>query len=285
MPDVMTRSCRKVTLGAGPWLGLGLAIATSCCSLPARAQGVDEFGPYGRPQDDVNYESPQNWAFELRFGPYYPQIDSAPGLTGAPAAQALGTSHRIMVGIEGDWQALRLGKIASFGPGFGMGYTVLSQPALYGPGPGGELPSAGSGIVVGAPSPMSSTLKIWVQWVDAVLRLDALDRMFHVPVVFTAKLGMGQALWWADKGNLVGRDPNTGTIGHGRSWGPTWALGAMFDLNFMQPERARRLDAISDINHMYIFAEWYQLKLDGFGSSTQLRVGDSDWVIGYALEF
>jgi hypothetical protein len=260
--------------------------------LPASAQDVDEFGPYGRPKDDINYESPQHWAFELRIGPYYPQIDSAPGLTASPsgqfpAAESLGTGHRVMVGMEGDWQALRLGKILSFGPGFGMGYTVLSKSAPYGPNPDPNSPNQTppAGISIGAPSPMSSTLKLWVQWVDAVVRLDALNKMFRIPVVFTAKLGMGQALWWAGKGNLAGRDATTGTIGHGRSWGPTWALGAMFDLNFMQPERARRLDAISDINHMYIFAEWYQLKLDGFGSDTQLRVGDSDWVIGYALEF
>jgi hypothetical protein len=124
-----------------------------------------------------------------------------------------------------------------------------------------------------------------VQWVDAVVRVDALNRNFRIPIVFTAKLGLGHAFWWASKGNLVGRDPNTGTIGHGRSWGPTWALGAMFDLNFMQPERSKHLDAVSGINHMYLFAEWYQLRLDGFGSQDQLRVGDSDWVLGFAVEF
>jgi hypothetical protein len=259
--------------------------------VSARAQGVDEFGPYGHPEDDKNHESPQHWAYELRIGPYYPQVDSAPGLTAPtgqfPLAESLGTNHRVMIAMEGDWQALRLGNILSFGPGFGMGYTVLSKSALYGPNPdrNAPLPPPSTGVTVGGASPMNSSLKIWVQWVDAVVRLDALDRILHVPVVFTAKLGMGQALWWAGKGNLAGRDPTTGTIGHGRSWGPTWALGAMFDLNFMQPERARRLDAISGINHMYIFAEWYQLKLDGFGSSDQLRVGDSDWVIGYALDF
>ena len=264
-------------------LGLGLGIAASFVAVCARAQGTDEFGPYGRPQDKKDYESPQRYAFELRLGPYYPQVDSAPGLTGDPLATSLGSGHRVMVGIEGDWQALRLPKILSFGPGFGMGYTVLSNPALYGYGPNGSEPPAGSGITVGAPSPQSSTLKIWVQWVDAVVRLDALDRLYHIPIVFSAKLGMGQALWWAGKGNLAGR--YEGVIGHGRSWGPTWALGAMFDLNFMQPDRAKLLDVASGINHMYLFMEWYQLDLDGFGSNTQLRVGDSDWAIGYALDF
>jgi hypothetical protein len=131
---------------------------------------------------------------------------------------------------------------------------------------------------------MDSTLKIWLQWADAVVRVDALNRNFRVPIVFTAKLGLGQALWWAAKGDITSRGPD-GTIGHGRSWGPTWALGVMFDLNFAQPERARKLDAVSGINHMYLFAEWYQLKLNGFGNGNQLQVGDSTWTLGYAVEF
>ena len=53
----------------------------------------------------------------------------------------------------------------------------------------------------------------------------------------------------------------------------------------MQPERSKHLDAVSGINHMYLFAEWYQLQLNGFGSNDQLQVGDSDWVLGFALEF
>jgi hypothetical protein len=131
---------------------------------------------------------------------------------------------------------------------------------------------------------MDSTLKLWVQWAAAVASFDALDRNFHIPLVFTAKLGVGHALWWAGKGNLSGR-ASDGSIGHGRSWGSMWALGVMFDLNFAQPDRSRKLDAVSGINHMYLFAEWYQLKLNGFGSGNQMLVGDSTWALGYALDF
>ncbi len=274
---------RHSIMGVSQLTCVGLALFLASWSQSAFAQGVDEFGPYGRREDEKYYESPQHWAVELRFGPYYPQVDQEfNGPT--PLADTLGNSKRLMVGIEGDWQALRVPKILSFGPGFGTGYTAMSKSAMFAAAPDGTAPPADV-TVGGAASPMDSTLKIWLQWVDAVVRIDALNRNFHIPLVFTAKLGLGQALWWAGKGNLAGRDPNTGTIGHGRSWGPTWALGIMFDLNFMQPERARKLDAISDINHMYLFAEWYQLKLNGFGSGNQLQVGDSTWALGFALEF
>jgi hypothetical protein len=252
------------------WLCVSGAIGALCWPEFALAQGVDEFGSYGRPQDTRNYESPQNWAVELRFGPYYPQADEEFNGGAAPLANTFGTSHRVMVGIEGDWQALRVPKILSIGPGFGTGYTVLSATAKF---------SDGSGY-----ADMGTSLKLWVQWADVVARIDALNKNFHVPIVFSAKLGAGQALWWASKGDMTGRDRVTGTIGHGRSFGPHWALGVMFDLNFVQPERARKLDAVSDINHMYLFFEWYQLKLGSWGSNN-LHVGDSDWVLGYALEF
>jgi len=265
----MNLSFRKGLPSSSGWFGLGLALGISCWSAGAQAQGVDEFGPYGRPQDEKNYESPQHWAAEVRFGPYYPQVDEEFNGSATPLADTLGANHRLMVGIEGDWEALRIPRTLSFGPGFGMGYTVLSRAAQF------QDKSLGY-------ADMNTSLKIWVQWVDAVAHIDALNKNFHVPLVFTAKLGMAQALWWAGKGDL--KASYQGTVGHGRSWGPHWALGMMFDLNFMQPDRAKHLDAVSDINHMYLFVEWYQMKL-GSLSSNQMHVGDSDWVLGYALEF
>jgi hypothetical protein len=261
-----------------------LAVGVLVASPLAHAQGVDEFGAYGRPQDATDYESPQKGAFELRLGPYYPEVDDEFHGTATPLADSLGTSKRILLGVEGDWQALRVHRLLSLGPGFGMGYTALSKAASYvSVGPGGEqLPEDVSGGA--SSSPMDSSLKLWLQWADAVVRVDALDRRFGVPLVFTAKVGLAHAMWWAGKGNLAGHDAN-GVIGHGRSWGPTWALGIMFDLNFMQQARARQLDSVWGINHQYVFAEWYQFKLNGFGSGNQMQVGDSTWALGYALEF
>lgn len=263
------RIIRLVLIAAGVYFSWGTSNAL--------AQGVDEFGSYGRPQDDVNYESPQRWAMELRIGPYYPQVDDEFNGAATPLADTLGAGQRILFGIEGDWQALRAGNILSLGPGFGTAYTRLSKSATF----QGGAPEGGP--AEGSSSPMDSTLKLWFQWADAVVHVDALNRNFRIPIVFTAKLGLAHALWWASKGNIASRVD--GVIGHGRSWGPTWALGVMFDLNFAQPERSRKLDAVSGINHMYLFAEWYQMKLNGFGNGNQMQVGDSTWTLGYALEF
>lgn len=266
------------------WLAACAFAGVTLASSQALAQGVDEFGPYGRPQDEAGYESPQHWAVELRFGPYYPQVDEEFGGAATPLADSLGASRRLLVGIEGNWEALRVPRLLSLGPGFGTAYTRLSHPATFDRTNHGTPPD--TVLQFGDQSPMESTLKLWFQWVNATARVDALNRNFGIPLVFTAKLGVAHAMWWAAKGDIVGRDPvDPSIVGHGRSWGPMWALGVMFDLNFVQPDRARRLDAISDINHMYLFAEWYEMKMNGFGSGHQLQVGDRSWTLGYALEF
>ncbi len=267
----MTHSRLGISLTSSIGWAFCAALAAFCWPQVASAQGVDEFGAYGRPQDAKGYESPQHWAFELRFGPYYPQVDEEFNGAATPLATTFGSGHRVMAGIEGDWQALRIPKVLSIGPGFGMGYTVLSAPAKLTSDPN-------------ANADMNTSLKLWVQWADVVARIDALDKNFGIPIVFSAKLGAGHALWWASKGDMTGRDRLDGTIGHGRSFGPHWALGVMFDLNFLQPERAKHLDAVSDINHMYLFMEYYQLKLGTWGNNN-MHVGDNDWVLGYALEF
>jgi hypothetical protein len=124
-------------------------------------------------------------------------------------------------------------------------------------------------------------LKIWAQWVDAVLRVDVLQRRYGIPFVLTGKLGVARASWWS-----ANRPPYDNQKTHrdsGSAQGLTWAIGAMFDLGFLEPSRAKHMDAISGINHMYLFWEWYQLKLDDFGRGVN-QVGDSTWAMGIAVD-
>ncbi len=164
-----------------------------------------------------------------------------------------------------DWQALRLPEILSLGPGVGMGYTRLTNDGTYG-------------------TPLKAydaRLKIWTQWLWAVLRLDILQQKFAVPFVFYGKLGAARASWWSHNS-----PPYNNTVDlsdSGSAQGMAWALGAMFDLGFLEPERAARMDAISGVNHMYLFWEWYQFKLDGFGGGVN-QLGDSTWALGWAVD-
>ena len=95
---------------------LGLTAALVAAGT-ARAQGVDEFGVYGRSHErGTQVESPQNVAVELRFGRYVPNIDNE--FTNAtPYKTLFGTDNRYAVGFEVDWQALRIPFLGTLGVG------------------------------------------------------------------------------------------------------------------------------------------------------------------------
>jgi hypothetical protein len=233
----------------------------------AAAQGVDEFGSYGRLAERRN-ESPQNGAFEARFGSYYPRVDSS--VEGSPFKNSFGDTKRYMFGLEGDWQAIRIPHFGTLGPGIGWGYTQATGYARLTANPD-------------ASSDEETALSIMPFYLVGVLRADFLMRDLGVPLVPYAKLGMGYALWWAsDGGKTASQD---GVSGKGVSYGPQYALGGMFLLDILDQQTARDADNGLGINNSYVFGEWYVSDLDAFGSSKRLNVGANTWVVGLAMEF
>ena len=236
-------------------------------SRSAHAQGIDEFGSYGRSASRA--ESPQNGAFEARFGPYNPRVDSSVP-NGTPYADTFGDSQRYIAGMEADWQILRIPHLGTLGPGLGWGYTRSSGYA--------RLTSDLNKL-----SDEKTTLTIMPMYLVGVLRADVFAREFGIPVVPYAKLGMGYALWWSSDG---GETAHAGDVsGQGVSYGPQYALGGMFLLDFLDQQTARDADNSLGINNSYVFAEWYASELDAFGSKNRLNVGANTWVLGLAIEF
>jgi hypothetical protein len=232
----------------------------------ASAQGVDEFGAYGRNRDE-RYESPQNGAVEVRFGRYIPQVDKS--VPGSPFKDAFGTSSRYMFGLEGDWQVLRFPHLGSLGPGIGWGYTRATGKARI--------------TATGVPSAEQTALSVMPFYLVGVFRADVFARDFGIPIVPYAKVGFGYALWWASDGGTTSRE--NGVLGRGVSYGPQYALGGMFLLDFLDQQTARDADNSLGINNSYIFGEWFDSELDAFGSKSRMNVGANTWVLGLAIEF
>lgn len=233
----------------------------------ALAQGVDEFGAYGGLENRAQYESGQDAAFELRFGPYRPGIDEELG-GATPYADTFGDDTRWLVGFEIDWQALRIPMVGTLGPGLGAGYTSMSARARLADGSGR--------------SAQETTLDILPLYVVGVLRLDVVTRETAVPLLPWAKLGLGYALWWTSDGTETSRD-DAGRLGRGTSYGLQYALGVGLLLDDLDPDAAIQLDASTGVNNSYLFAEWYVSQLDGFDGS-RMQVGTNTWMIGLALE-
>lgn len=247
------------------WGVAGSAAILACLvSVAARAQDVDEFGAYGT--DERHLESPQNFAFEIRVGPYRPRVDDEfDGAT--PYRDIFGTKPRIMIAGEFDWQALDVGGIGSLGPGLGVGYTHAGARTMFSDGSGLSAEETGLGI-----------LPIWLV---AVLRVDALARNTPVPLALYGKGGLATALWWVTDGSGTARDDG-GARGRGRSDGWLIATGLMLDLGFIDEDASRQMDAGSGINHSYLFGEVMAL---GLGSASSMRVGSNTWLGGLTFEF
>ncbi|MGD0529762.1 MAG: MXAN_2562 family outer membrane beta-barrel protein [Polyangiaceae bacterium] len=261
------RGCRVVVSGSAVVFGV-LGWASSALAQEDRQ---DVLG--GRHK---MYETSQHFAFELRFAPFTPEVDSDPALHGAtPFATTLGNFPRLMFQGEFDWQALRIPHLGTLGPGIGVGYTKMSGDAqfLSPHGPNGILNSG-----------ESTSLTIFPFYAVAVLRADVVKREGHIPLVPYAKLGFGYSIWRAS--NSVGTSVYAGRVGVGGSMGTELGLGLAFNLNVFDEYAAKNFDEGVGVNNTYAFAEYTRADLDGLGiQSDPLRVGGQSWTFGLAFEF
>ncbi|MCA9644954.1 MAG: hypothetical protein KC492_29900, partial [Myxococcales bacterium] len=147
---------------------IALAASTLAWAAPATAQGVDELGAYGG-REDVHFESPQYGAVEVRFGRYVPNVDDEFNGAATPYADTFGDDSRYLIGLEFDWQLLRIPHFGSLGPGIGWGYTKSTAKA--------PLTSTGER------SEQETSLTIMPMYLVGVLRVDVLAKDLDIPLV------------------------------------------------------------------------------------------------------
>jgi len=242
------------------------AIAAAVVLLsPRDAQALE----LGTPASVHPYRSQQNFALEIRFSPYRPQIDDDPNLNGAtPYAKNFGTVPRFHFGLELDWQTLRIPYLGTIGPGIGVGRV----------GAGRDVKT-----VSGRDSADQTNITIYPLYLVAVLRADYLFHNLGFPLVPYAKAGLGAGIWRAT--DAAGTSSNQNVSGKGTSWGTNVAIGISFALDAIDPGASRNMDNATGINATYLYLEGYWLSLNGIGQSNALRVGSNSWTTGLAFEF
>jgi hypothetical protein len=208
-------------------------------------------------------ESKQRFAFELRFGPYRPAIDDPfPGRK--PYESVFGSEARLALGLEFDWQLMRIPYVGTLGPGLGWGYTHMSALARFN---------------TGEASAEETNLAIMPMYGVAVLRFDEVARRTAVPLVAYGKAGIGYGIYWT--GN------ETDTQRRGATWGTHFALGGMFLLDVIDPRSAVEIDNEWGVNNSYLFFEWMVSNLDNFKGSrdpSAMHIGTNTWLMGLAFE-
>lgn len=260
-----------------PFAAIVVTGATFALSLfvarPALAQRQP--APEGIRTDPKKFESPQNFALELRVGPYQPQVDDDDALGGrTPYATSFGDKPRAMFGLELDWQALRIPHVGVIGPGAGIATTTATRPAR---------------TQSGATSSEDQSFTVQPIYGLAVFRVDGPLRDTGFPLVPYVKAGVVYALWRASTtagtSEFVRADGTTAK-GRGGTWGVHGAVGVAFDLGAIDRSSSRQLDQAIGINHTYFLGEWMVSSIHGaFGQDKPMNVGDSTWTLGLAFDF
>ena len=242
-------------------------VASLLMAGPANAQTFDAWST-GDLRDPAPYASPQNAAVEFRIGPYVPKIDDEFAGAATPFEDAFGDKKRVHVAIEADWQALRIPYFGTLGPGFSIGYTKMNGFGL---------------LADGTRASQKTSLTIIPTYAVAVLRADVLVRQTPVPLVPYVKLGVGYAMWFVNDGNDTA-EAEDGTRGKSPSTGFQSALGIMLHLDPFDKSADMEMENTLGVNASYLFLEWYNSQLNGFGTGSDMNVGTSTWVTGLAWE-
>jgi hypothetical protein len=247
------------------------AFALAMVVAPKDARAIE----FGTPASEHPHRSPQNFAFELRFSPYRVQVDEEPALKDhpdgpqTPFADSFGTSPRLYIGLELDWQTFRIPYVGTIGPGLSVGTVSMSRTSRT------KTTNRESGD--------EYSLTIYPFTLNAVLRADGLWRDRGFPLVPFAKLGLGMALW--DASTTGGTSEFQGVKGKGATWGTNTAIGLAFALDSNDQGATRNMDTAIGINNTYFYAEYYWLALNGLGQDNALYVGSNSWTMGLAFEF
>ncbi len=211
----------------------------------------------------------EHFAFELRFGPYWPEVDEEFSASPGPYEEIFDTDARFYFGLELDWLPFRIPYVGCFGPAFGWGYTSSSANAIV--------------VSTGERADSDTTLTILPMHISGAARFDSLLYELGVPVVPYLKMGLGFGLWTAS--GPSGTSTVDGVEGKGTSLGLHFAPGAMLALSELDRRASVAMREDAGIEGTYLFGEWMWANLDGIGSHPQMHVGTSTVVVGLALEW
>ena len=279
--------------------------ALAACALVPRAARADDFSPYWeqerRAAAGADGDDEVKWHAGIRVGPYIPDIDLQLGLnaiTGKGPYEAMFGDYY----FEGDdkvkerrvWQVLPfldvdrvvwsgLGQIlvgGSIGYMQKTGYAYLEGTSEDDP----MRPRSRSSSTSFKLLPLAATLSY---------RFTYLDDAVGIPLVPYLKGGLAYYMWWitAPDGEIseVCRNPDPmapcePNKGYGGSLGVQASIGLAIRAERIDPDAAQSMRS-GGIHHAGFYAEWSWARVDGFGSSKKLSVGDTTWFAGVNFEF
>jgi hypothetical protein len=250
-----------------PHRSLFLLIFTLTLLATTVLEARPERGKRHERADAVEPDVPDNSLFELRFGPYYPDVDQEFGDRATPFRELFGPSSRLMVGFEYDRLVLADETFGSLGIGLSAGYSSFSAMAL---------------LENGERSKQETSFSTLIGSLVLVGRAEGIARLTEAPLAPYARVGLAYGLWWVDvdDGKAQGAD---GTVGSGSSSGYRYALGMMLLLDALDPGGAVQIRGATGIVNSYLFLEYDASYVNGL-TAPAMRLGARTCTAGLAVE-
>tara|TARA_B100000609_G_C17222227_1_gene441013 strand:+ start:2016 stop:4058 length:2043 start_codon:yes stop_codon:yes gene_type:complete len=229
----------------------------------AAALGILFFGLSGLPSN-ANAKakgSPRNFGFELRLGPYTPQINQEGNLgQNTPYTSFFGNGPQLM--IEGGLEWLIFKGFGSVGIGGSIGFTWASGEAKA---PGTNTGGLTSVLTQNQTTTEETTsnqtgFQIVPLRFDISYRFDYFAQKNGFPLVPYIRGGLDYYIWWVTDSNgalATYTDGGKTDTAIGGRLGFHFAVGVQFLLDVVEPRAARTFDVEFGVNHTYLFAEWH----------------------------
>jgi hypothetical protein len=259
---------RRLAAAAGALLLVGALPRVASAQVMLDDETLSQPVEHGLPRS--------NWAFELKIGPYYPDVDGEAALNGAtPFHDMFGDGSMILPQLELDrFLAYPLGEL---GIGLSIGYSSNSAQSFT---------EDASGHATTMRSGDETTFHLIPIALLAVYRFTVISDRSVVPLVPYAKLGLSYYIWWNTRGDgsVSVYDP-TGQEGRGATLGWQGSLGLAFRADRLDPDAARAAENELGVEHISFFAEVTYAQVNGLLSSNKLHLGDFTWNAGINFEF
>lgn len=244
-----------------------MALVVPLLASPARAQIFVGESPY---------RTAENWALELRMGPYRPDVDSEfPGEVEGPHERYFGRKRPLMFQIELDRELWSGFGTVSVGAQVGYTRQTGSSFAVNATDATGQPARTGD----------KTTFTLVPTSLLLVYRLDVAARRWSIPFIPYAKVGLDYVLYWIRNGNDSVAVASQGGKGSGATTGWTAAVGLQLMLDVFDRGAARELDSTLGVNHTYLFGELVHHEDKGLFGGDQLHVGTTTWFAGLMFEF
>lgn len=235
---------------------------------------------------------PSYWAFEIKLGPYYPDIDGESGLTSAPYATVFGTGKSLLPQLELDRFFFHLG--GELGIGASIGFMSNTDRALEEDTNGQAKIKSGT-TACGVDNDTTAdgaycrtgdetSFNLIPMSLLLVYRFTLLADRTVIPLVPYAKFGLSYYIWRFTRGD-GGVASAKGQDGLGGTFGWQAALGLTFRAESLDHEAARNMENDLGIEHVGLFVEMTYADVSGLGMSNRLHVGDFTWNAGINFEF